>query len=583
MNTVDKGGKCARNYLFFIGGGHAFLTSLVAVGYALTYELGYPIQSPLAGPVDRFSDSIKIGLSYKSLVAPHINPAWFHKWPAIFQQYYLNNPYGGTDALAAGALTHFHLPPLSTLIYMMSGYLSAVLFSPSGVLGLFFVAYLVLIGIAIRVAVPERPQTVPFTALLYYLFLLSYPALFMLGRGNFIAGLTALCLTAFLVATLGSKKCGWISALFMAVALNTRPNTAVFLAALPIAFGLRGSIKPFVRIVALAGLLFGVSLIVDNWVYPEYTFAAFRKGYSIYHRLYVLGGWGDAFNSSLFAASKTVAILIIKMTGWRIFTVNGVLLFSGAMGGMLIVATLAVFLLRRVNGSSASFLIAAVYALTTPVFGDYHLLVFVVPIIMVYLELAETGSDPISRSALVISIASVLLLLPKNFYVVEYIQRILNPMLMLATASYLLGTAWRADVKAMRHVNLRSADGAEIAIDYTSAFSETVQLWINVSGEKLAGVRNVQVVLINLYRDDIYAGAVQDTQYVGLMDAGGNKYTGQAKNVALPLGGAGASYYFRQEIAVKITTVTPSGEQKEEWLTDPVSGSHNFKFELSRF
>jgi len=38
MNTVDKGGKCARNYLFFIGGGHAFLTSLVAVGYALTYE-----------------------------------------------------------------------------------------------------------------------------------------------------------------------------------------------------------------------------------------------------------------------------------------------------------------------------------------------------------------------------------------------------------------------------------------------------------------------------------------------------------------------------------------------------------------
>lgn len=134
-----------------------------------------------------------------------------------------------------------------------------------------------------------------------------------------------------------------------------------------------------------------------------------------------------------------------------------------------------------------------------------------------------------------------------------------------------------------QHINLRSAEGVEITVDYTPALSMTGQLWVNLSGEKLLGAQKVQVVLLNLYKDYIYAGTVQSSQYLVLASAGRGKYTGQAKNVALTLGAQGGSYFFRQEIAVRITTVTASGELKDEWLTDPVSGSHNFKFELSRF
>lgn len=36
--------------------------------------------------------------------------------------YFANNPYGGMDALNNGRLSHFHLPPVPTLIYLGARY-----------------------------------------------------------------------------------------------------------------------------------------------------------------------------------------------------------------------------------------------------------------------------------------------------------------------------------------------------------------------------------------------------------------------------------------------------------------------------
>ncbi|MCX5792950.1 MAG: hypothetical protein NTY45_12165 [Elusimicrobia bacterium] len=138
---------------------------------------------------------------------------------------------------------------------------------------------------------------------------------------------------------------------------------------------------------------------------------------------------------------------------------------------------------------------------------------------------------------------------------------------------------------AWKHVELTATDGTKILVDYSVQYGNgrtwAYPVWINVVNKSLGGNKDIQVTLLDLYKDYIQAGTVKDTLNINLICAGNDRYTGQAGWAVMLSSDNGINY--RQEIAVKVITHLHSGEAREEWLTDPVNGSHNFKFELSRF
>lgn len=117
-----------------------------------------------------------------------------------------------------------------------------------------------------------------------------------------------------------------------------------------------------------------------------------------------------------------------------------------------------------------------------------------------------------------------------------------------------------------RHANLKAADGTEINVDYNVFRAGDGLLadpiWVNVSNPAFCGGERARVVLIN----SSLAG--QSTQTLDLEYAGQGRFTARAGRVWIIQPEAN----FSQEIAVVVDG---------KWLTDPVSGSNNFKFRMT--
>jgi hypothetical protein len=99
---------------------------------------------------------------------------------------------------------------------------------------------------------------------------------------------------------------------------------------------------------------------------------------------------------------------------------------------------------RRLRQSECLFLTFCAYVFGSYVFADYHLLGFIIPLILVARE-----DGPMDLSAWTIAVASALMLAPKNF-IFEFHgntawswQVIANPLIMLAASAVVLWSAWR--------------------------------------------------------------------------------------------------------------------------------------------
>ncbi len=125
-----------------------------------------------------------------------------------------------------------------------------------------------------------------------------------------------------------------------------------------------------------------------------------------------------------------------------------------------------------------------------------------------------------------------------------------------------------------RHVGLRAEDGTGIKIDFNAVSIGNrimaTPVWINVSNSALKGGENVTAVLINYYDN---SNQIESTQNIVLKYAGDGKFTAQADRIeVLQRSHNGSIYFCRQEIAVVVDG---------NWLVDPVTGVHNFKFNMS--
>lgn len=424
-------------------------TALNAVYFALRYAFGYEFGTFLTGPEDRFADLVKVALSFKTITWQLTETEAFAAWPNFYKDYLLHNPYGGIANLSLGQLTHFHHPPLSQLLFTLCGLL--ITQSQSATIALWFGFGIYVSGLTCLVASTSphnNLSALPKHWAVFFLCLATYPAMLVFARGNYNAGFSSILIAIFLVHCFGRRTVSVWPLLALAVAINIRPTALIFLAALPLAFGPKESVRKLASLLSLTIAIFVGSLLIEQLLYPDYTIDNFLQGLAIYKARYIVGRGGDAGNASLWALIKNSA----TMSGWFIHYYYEELSRLFLVAGIL-VALLGLRIVRQayLHAASATFVLVSLYVLLAPVTAEYHLLVFIAPLIV--LSMCESDS-PAPPQARIVFFASVIMMCPKNYIFIEglSLQTIINPLvLVLALALMQRYTATAADRGELTH------------------------------------------------------------------------------------------------------------------------------------
>lgn len=413
------------------------VASLLFNAGANAVHAGYPYSSFLSQPDDRFGDFFKLAFSYPGgpihSVATHwgMNGLLAHHLADL-------KLFEGTN------VNHFHEPPLPTLFalgarWLMSWVDPVVLF-----LGLLVAVLSALFATVLRVGPPGRPGVGIAVAAL-----LSYPALLAIDRGHFFALICAALVIAATFRTLRGKADIWAILMF-AIALNLRPNAGII--PLALLLGRRGlTLRGAVLLAATSVDLFVLALAGAHLAYPAYTFQRFLNGLGQYAMAYGGGENGYANGSSLYGMLRAP----LGYAPWIVFApfiVAAVFLAPAVLESRS----------RRLRQSEFLFLVLCVYAFGSHVFADYHLLAFIIPLILVARDEGRMGVGDWT-----IVIASGLMLAPKNFLFAFHNgnawswQVVVNPLALLAAATMVLWAAWRRDALAADQSSLdASAAGA---------------------------------------------------------------------------------------------------------------------------
>ncbi len=343
-------------------------------------------------PSDRYADFIKVAMSYRFIVMDAVRShAWAH-WPRIFQTYLLTNDYNDRLAFLADVRTaplgNLHLAPLATLIYISCAHVIVAFGAVPALLG-YSALY---VGGAIGAcAVFRRLSGAPRGHVLFAAFalLLSFPAIWMLNRANLAAGYEAVLSFMYIVTvTTGRwRPLGWIA---LALAVNLRPEPAL-LALLELS-GEAPLVRKLVRMAApgmITVAVFVVALVGAHAAYPGYTLEHALAGVRIYYRHYVEGGAGDAWNDSLLMFPKLARLLLhIRPAASPMIisvmeTAAGIALLTGAW--------LAVT--GRIRRVEWLFLLAALPAISMPVYGYYHTIKIGLVLMFLMLSLEREGPE----------------------------------------------------------------------------------------------------------------------------------------------------------------------------------------------
>jgi hypothetical protein len=408
------------------------LSGLNAMTASVHYAFNFRYGTYLAAG-DTIADFAKLVLSYPGAREVPVTTA-------LARGYVADNPYGGPAVLAAGGLTHFHLPPLTTTLALASLGVMKLL-GPETTYGV----VVVLLAAAYVLLVREVVRGAGDRLLLALALLLSYPFLFMLQRGNAFAALAALCVSWGLVL-LRKRKATLVALILLAVAVNIRPNVAL-LAAPILVWTARPVRNTLVLGVLVAGLFAG-SLRIAGAVYPAYSLSSFLRGLEIYHRMFVIGPHGAAFSTSLY----TFARFVLVQAGLRLKHLQTLeVVLSALAAGVVLLATWR-RRLGRLGDAEYVFVITAAGMLGTAVFGDYHLLTFAAPLLVALVELEEAPPDAtgLDRRLLVVVWGCAFLLAPKNYLNVDgvYVLAFTNTLLCAGLVVRLLRRPAGAPVEA---------------------------------------------------------------------------------------------------------------------------------------
>jgi hypothetical protein len=314
--------------------------------------------------IDFLGDIVKVAISYRFFPLENLET-----YPDFIQDYWFNNPYKGLAGLMNGELTNLSATPLG----IISSFFTAYLFNFIGIFEtvIFFVIasifsfYLLINRISI-----EKKYIFIFLAS----FIISYPFLFLLQRGNFFAFLSFIFLAFALILSQQKNTNFWLLSIFFAISVLYRPNIILF--APFFLFGQQTFCFNAFKLMFTFIIITILSFYIANAIYLDYNFLTFLDGLKIYNKLYVLGDDGYAYSISFLSLLKS-------LNKFFVLNIPISLLLSFNYCLALIFFTLT-FLLRykKIIGDYVFlFLLVSLNALLTPVFADYHLVLFFIPII----------------------------------------------------------------------------------------------------------------------------------------------------------------------------------------------------------
>jgi hypothetical protein len=371
-----------------------------SIGYAFSFKTGTYI---ITG--DYLADLFKIALSYPKLrglvesgqvtFPPFLAP--------LLNVYYKYVAYHGVDGLSVGQLTHFHLPPLTTGFTLLSisafayfGFIYTPLLLVMSVIGLLFYA-------TTKICARRLDGFLLFGAVI-----ISYPFIFFLQRGNFLA-FYAFIFTVIAVIGL-ARNIQVMPVVLMAIAVNIRPNLAVFV---PLFYFLpnRNLARPLAVLFLVLFIFIGSAYLV-NQSYPDYTLENFLRGLQIYKEMYVIGDWGFGYSISLYTLLKLISKLFTATADF-----NLIILILGIGGVISLTYVYTLYGLRLIQKESLLFLLAAISMLFTPVFADYHLLIFALPAMFAVAKVADNDNkqEYVWNGNGVMFVACCIMLSPLNY------------------------------------------------------------------------------------------------------------------------------------------------------------------------
>ncbi|MEO6360247.1 MAG: hypothetical protein ABIO43_06705 [Sphingomicrobium sp.] len=427
--ALDKrAGNTARWALAFVIGGLLLNLgfNLLVASYGLgaphdSQLFGHPFNSFLYDANDRFGDTLKMALTYPGPEVHPADPRWgLNGRLAAFEHH--------VGLLRGTQINHFHMLPLSTLIGLgLRAAMSAM--DPGWLLVIVLGGMAATLAAVVGTAAPKGESRL----LLIILALICYPALFAFDRGHLFS---LICASAVMAATfrcLRDRRVDWVTILLFAIALNIRPNAGL----LPLGLFLcRKGVRfhDLIKIGFASLIIFLFGMLIAHQIYPPYSFESLREGLRDYSTIYVSGSGGQNYNSSLFGAIR-------GLYGYHRFTIVVPLLVQLAVLTGLALACWR----QRVPDAVFMFLLLSAYVLGGQVLLDYHLIVFVMPLVLLALNPLEDRTN-----ARIVMIGCCLLLIPKNYisHVTEgradwTFQVIFNPLIMLLTSMFLLYRLFR--------------------------------------------------------------------------------------------------------------------------------------------
>lgn len=387
-----------------------------AVMNALGYH--YPYTTFLFQPGNRWSDFFGLAFSYPlGAIHPNTIP---------FMADHLEMIKALADSLRGTSINPDHMLPLATLLALIVR-LGMTIVSPLGVFAMCIAMAAGVYVAMIKAMVADPVQRSAWRAA----GLLSYPVIFMFDRGHMFAFICAVTLMWACWRMLRDRKLDTTSIVLLAVAANLRPNVLILPAILFLALRI-GRWRDQVRLGIVGLCLLVLTLGAANAIYPHYNPSTWLKGMEDYRRLYVEHPLSSGFTSSLSSALNLVF-------GYHA-AFGSLCLAAGA-----IVGGLACLMGRsgRLTDAQVLFLALAVMPIGLPAFGDYHLLPFLLPPVMM-----ARKAQRISPSDWTIFAASMVLLIPKNYvYGSDWEldpwswQVVVNPLVALVASGIVLARA----------------------------------------------------------------------------------------------------------------------------------------------
>jgi hypothetical protein len=409
----------ARTALLIVLG--AVTANLLFNVIATILGAGFPYSTFVFTPDDRYGDFFKLTFSYPSTP---IRPSPAH-WG-------MNDLFAAFETQISGAVgtphNHFHLPPLATLLALLWRLVMHWIDPVLLFLGLLSGGLAALFYTVLNYS-PSGRSAPAFGTIA----ILCYPTLLIVDRGHFFSLVTGTLLIAATLRVLRDGKADFWSILMFAIALNFRPNAGIIPLALFLCrkgFGVRDMLVLCITVLGV----FGASLVAAHQLYPPYDLAHFRSGLKDYAGLYIVNDFGQAYGSSLLG-------MLRALFGYGPLTYSLPIFVAAALFAATIIGSWRGLL----NSPELLFLVLAAYALGSQVFADYHLLVFIVPLVLLARE--RSVGD---WSDWAILLACSFVLAPKNYIfhpstgIIPWSWQIIaNPTMLLASSIFILARAWR--------------------------------------------------------------------------------------------------------------------------------------------